>query len=124
MFLYYLASPYTHKNKEIQKKRLKDISIIGSELTKKGVLCIHPIASSATLVKHGSMKGCFDTWATLDLEYVRRCDAVLVADLDGWKESIGVTAEIEYARSHSKGVFILDHKKALKGVIEINALHT
>lgn len=112
--LYYLASPYSHTDKKIEEKRLKEISIIGALLTRNSVFCIHPIASSHTLVENSDMGSSFEVWGELDLKYIEKSDAVIVADMDGWRDSLGVQAEIKHALGHLKDVYVLNSKLALE----------
>jgi len=38
-------------------------------------------------------------WQDYDKAFVKRCDILAVLQIDGWDKSIGVAAEVEYARS-------------------------
>jgi hypothetical protein len=43
-------------------------------------------------------------WAPLARQYIARCDKVVVLQLDGWRESEGVQAEMALAREFGKRV--------------------
>lgn len=48
------------------------------------------------------------TWAAYSKELLIRCDDMLVLRLQGWKESVGVQAEIALAGNLCKPVFFID----------------
>lgn len=109
MPVYYLASPYTHKKKSVMKQRFIDISKVAAILIKRGYLLVTPISSSVPIAQYGGLQGTdFSDWATLDLNLVKRCDGIIVAMMEGWKESVGVQAEIAYARHLGKEVRYLN----------------
>ena len=109
--LYYLASPYTHKSKKVMFSRFKEISSIAGKLLKRGYLVLTPISSSVPIAKYGGIHGTdFSDWATLDLNMVRKSDGLIVAMMDGWKESVGVQAEIAYAKRLKKDVKFFNPK--------------
>ena len=112
--LYYLASPYTHTSKAKQKQRLRDISKVGGILVDKNIHCIMPICSSVEVAKVHKTCTKFDYWKELDLLYVKKCDGLIIANLPGWHLSVGVKAELEYARVHNKDVYILNTKDLLE----------
>lgn len=121
--LYYLASPFSSKIEGLEEKRFKTITKVAAALLKLGIKGIYPITSSVELAKYMEAKTTFEHWAELDFMYIEHCDHVIVADMLGWQESIGVQAEIEFAHKLGKTVFLLDHvtllQKQLLSVREI-----
>ena len=111
--LFYLASPFTSKNTKEEEQRLEEINQIGGILTLNKVHCILPISSSYALGKTMKLPSSFDFWKDLDLLYVEKCDAVIVANMDGWKISIGVQAEIKHAKKLGKPVYLLNVQKLI-----------
>jgi hypothetical protein len=97
--LYYLATPYSHPSPRIKKRRYNIANKVAASMIKDGYLLITPIASSAALAKAGDLAGEFWQWAKLDLELVSRSDGVIVLDMPGWRESVGVAAEVMRATS-------------------------
>jgi nucleoside 2-deoxyribosyltransferase len=97
--LYYLASPYTHKNTKIMKKRFIDVCKLSAYLLKKGIHTLCPIASSHPTAKYGKIRSTmWKDWAKLDLNFLKRCDGILISVLDKeWMKSIGMKAELEFA---------------------------
>lgn len=99
--LIYLASPYSHSQKHIRLERWHKITHIGARLIQKGYHVFGPITESHCYseVTDGIGKG-WDFWKEHDELMLSKCDELWVVTLDGWKESVGVTAEIEYAKKH------------------------
>jgi hypothetical protein len=95
----YLASPFSHSDKKIEKKRYEDVTLIAALLTKRfGHAMFLPITQSYAMTKAvPSLKGDFNSWKDIDLHMVGKSDELWVVLLDGWSESIGVLAEIKEA---------------------------
>ncbi|MCK4822565.1 DUF1937 family protein, partial [bacterium] len=68
------------------KRKIK-INKIMAHLLGKDIKCIYPISSSAEIAKYMINATTFEHWAELDYLYIKNSEAVLVADMEGWKES-------------------------------------
>lgn len=103
MKLVYLASPFSHTSNKVMLKRRKDIDSIGAKLQCKhrNVAIFPPITISDTYAKisKGKLGHTFDSWRKIDFYTISKCDEVWVVKMEGWDRSIGVIAEIEYAKS-------------------------
>lgn len=97
--LYYLASPYSHKNPSIRKQRAEDVTSAAVSLLRQGVFTFAPIAYNEPWEKH-NLPGDWTFWCDFDKAFIARCDGgIIVLMLDGWENSVGVSAEVEYAKS-------------------------
>lgn len=97
--LSYLASPYSHKNPIIKLWRFIKISRIAAKLHLTGrFVLITPISASVPQNFFGQMGCAWATWEKVDCEYIRNCKEVLVCTMQGWRESVGVNAEILFAK--------------------------
>lgn len=97
---YYLASPYASKDPKVMNyRKIKACNTIVS-LLDKGVYAISPIAHNTNLVTESyyTLPTGWDFWKPYDFAMIKACDALLVLTIDGWEDSFGVTAEIEYAK--------------------------
>lgn len=125
--LYYLASPYTHRFKKVEKQRLIEISAIAGLMLLKKIHAIYPISGSANISNEVDLGGAFEYWEELDLLYIKKSDGVIVADMDGWDRSVGVLAEIAYAQSIKKPVYLLNStllmEKNILRVKELDVCH-
>lgn len=106
--LYYLATPYSHKNSFVRQIRYEIAIYIASLLTRKGYRLIEPIGMCHEQSQRHGMPGGYTFWQERDRGLIDRCDAVLVIKMPGWKESEGVSDEIEYAKQTDKEVICID----------------
>ncbi len=96
----YLASPYSHKSDVVMKYREELVSTVAAELTAAHrVTLFLPITQSSRMAQlRPKLFGTsFSAWKDIDLDAIDHCEEVWVVKIDGWKESIGVTAEILHA---------------------------
>jgi hypothetical protein len=69
-----------------------------------GEVVYSPIVHSHPMAVAHNLGLDFATWERQDHAMIRACERMVVLKLDGWRESKGVRAEIEYARSKGKRV--------------------
>lgn len=102
--LIYLASPYSHSDPRVMAYREEQVNSVAAHLyLKHKVSIIPPIMISAVMKRHlGNTIGTsFKEWRNVDLRYIAACDEVWVVTMSGWNQSIGVIAEIEYAKKNN-----------------------
>ena len=102
----YLASPYSHPEEAIRYGRFHRVCEVCAKLMMRGLHIYSPIAHTHPVAVCGEavrakMPTDFKVWREYDTWFISRVDAVYVLMLDGWKESVGVTAEIEMAREYN-----------------------
>jgi len=107
--LYYLATPYSHTNKDVMRSRYLKSLRAQKKLMDAGIAVINPLANSVPLEDIGHKFG--DEIYDMDLAILRKCDTVIVLTLDGWKESKGVLLEIEEAHKLKLKTYLLDFDK-------------
>ena len=109
--LVYIASPYAHDDMLVVNERVKSVTDVTCDIILKLsdiVVPFSPIAYTHGLdqtIKQrnselGSDKPIEIDWYTFDLVYLLRCDALLVLELKGWQQSMGVALEIAFAKKH------------------------
>ncbi len=104
----YLATAYTG----YEEKSFATANSIAATLIKQGHYVFSPISMSHPIAETGLMKGSWDEWKELDLEFIRWCDEVLVINFGEEKigpdheisKSVGVQDELAYARLHGKEI--------------------
>lgn len=110
MKVIYIASPFSVINttnlspaeiKAKEKLRYEQITKVTARLLDYYKIApILPITMSYQIKKYNKkLLGTFEQWKEIDLAYIAKCEEVWVVMMEGWKESVGVTAEIEYAKS-------------------------
>lgn len=117
--LIYLATPYTSKGIDpcsieamsIEARRYQTAVSITACLFKHGYHVFSPIAHSHEMARFGYMKSDWKAWKSYDERMISLCDELWVAtEMDGWDESAGVTAEIEFARRIGKPVVFYEEE--------------
>lgn len=97
----YLAGPYHSVHSHIKERRYNQLTFVAAQLMKRGEVIFSPITHCHYLAQeHASFEGP-DFWLTQDLAILRRCDKLLVLQLDGWENSVGLKREIEFATEHN-----------------------
>lgn len=104
----YLASPYTHPDEPVMEGRYREIVRIAAELFKDGKVFFCPIAQSHVLKEIAGLQGSWKEFSKFDCAFIRNSSEVLVATMDGWLESVGVQAEIQFAKKVGIPVRYLD----------------
>lgn len=92
MKLNFLSSPYSNNPEENYNAVLKYVKL---PFTRGHIFS--PILHWHPSAKLQNVAGTFDFWLAYDFNVLRRCDELMVLTIPGWKESIGVRAEIQLA---------------------------
>ena len=106
--LIYLASPYTHPDKNVEKFRYERAMDCQFWLMQKGYTVYAPIRATHELAKRYFLPSNFEYWAQFDEIFLSKCDELFVLMMPGWAESKGVTSEISIAKRRNlpiRGVF-------------------
>lgn len=104
----YLATPYLHKNANVMDLRADVSDIIAAELINGGDHVYAPISSWHHVAKKYGLPRDWKYWYKLDENFLNACGKLLVIILQGWKESNGVTAEIELAKQFNLDIAYVD----------------
>ena len=99
----YLCSPYSHPEVVVREQRFRDACRAAATLLASGLTVFSPIVHGHPLVGHG-LPTDWPFWERFDRDHLVRCDEVVVLMLDGWRESVGVAAEIRIAGELGKPV--------------------
>lgn len=99
----YVASPYTHPDESVRNARFRAVCRTAAQLMRQGHVVFAPIVHGHPLVEHG-LPVEWPFWERFDREHLRRCDELVVLMLDGWRESVGVAAEIRSAEELGKPI--------------------
>ena len=103
----YLASPYSHPDSGVREQRFHQACYAAAQLLASGLTVFSPIVHGHPLVAHG-LPTDWPFWERFDRDHLVRCDEVVVLMLEGWRESVGVAAEILIAGELGKPVRYLD----------------
>ena len=94
----YVISPYSHPDLGVRQQRFVAACCATAALARAGHLAISPIVHGHSLAEFG-LPTDWSFWQHWRRDLLARCDEVIVLQLDGWIESVGVQAEIALARA-------------------------
>lgn len=106
--LVYLASPYTHLDEGTVERRYERCVEAVARLSTQGHVVFSPVVHFHVPAKTHGLEGTWEFWERVDKVMIDKSDEVWVLDLPGWMASVGVTAEVEYAKKEGKPVFLID----------------
>jgi len=93
----YLASPYSHPDPEVRRRRFRAACQAAAVLIRQGKIVFSPIAHSHPMTEFG-LPGDWWYWENVCRAQLAACDELYVLMLSGWDTSQGVRAELEIAR--------------------------
>ncbi len=103
----YLCSAYSHPDPAVRERRFDAACRAAAELTRQGRTVYSPIVHSHSISKYGLPLN-WAYWQRHDRRFIEACTEVVVLRIDGWKESVGIQAEIAIAQELGKPVTFLD----------------
>lgn len=95
--LWYLATPYSKYTVRGKQLVFEHSCRITALMMHQGILIFSPIAHSHPIVTSQHLACDWQTWAIFDEKIISACDGLFVLKLPGWRESVGVQAEITIA---------------------------
>lgn len=98
----YLASPYTHPDERVRRKRFEQVAAVAADLMKRGEVVFSPIAHSHPIDLNFDSPESGEFWKKQDEPFLMGCDKLAVLRLSGWEESKGLAHEIAVA--HERGI--------------------
>jgi Domain of unknown function (DUF1937) len=116
---FYLASPYSHPDPFIKHQRYVQVVAIAAVLFEHGYTLIEPIGSSHPAAMMFTLPTGYQFWQERDRNFILASDGVIVCQMKGWEESVGVTDEIVFAKRNSRAVYLLDPREVLANYQEI-----
>jgi len=96
--LVYLAVPYSHTEREMLEIRFQAVNRVAGILMSKGEHVFSPISHSHPIADMWELPRSWEFWEGQDRAILVACRKLAVLMLDGWKESSGVSGELEIAR--------------------------
>ena len=108
--VYYLASPFTAKSKDLERQRYEDVEYAAHLLYERGYVLIEPIASAYSKSLRFNLPSDYNYWAERDRKLIEISDGIIIANIDGWLESVGVLDEMVHAIRLGKPVYLFTYK--------------
>lgn len=92
----YLASPFSHPDKDVEHRRFVYAKAATRALLAKGHHVLSPIAYCYQF--RDELPDSSAAWRPFNFEMIDGCSELWVLMIDGWEQSAGVAEEIEYAK--------------------------
>lgn len=93
----YIASPYSHPNAEIMMERYHKVILYTGLRLSEGVVAFSPIVHCHSIAVHCNLPINFEFWKNYNFGMLKLASSLEVLTIQGWDESAGVKAEIEFA---------------------------
>lgn len=106
--LTYLAVPYSSPDPAIRESRFRAANYAAGMLMNEGQIVFSPISHTHPIAIECDLPKGWDYWGSFDRAYLACSKRVIVLMLDGWRESVGVTAELAIAAEMGIPVAYLD----------------
>ena len=106
----YLACPYSDPSPRVRRFRFGIANEVAGHLMNWGHAVFSPISHCHPIAEAHELPKEFDFWRKYDFSFIESWATHLtVITLDGWKRSVGVLAELEYAREFELPIDYIDH---------------
>lgn len=98
--LIYLASPHAHPSLEVRQGRVVAAAWFTSRLIEAGHAVYSPIVHNGFTqrIRPVAFEEGHD-WYTFDYTMLSLCHQLFIAQIDGWRESVGVARELRIAQT-------------------------
>lgn len=102
---FYLASPYSHKDRRIRHRRALYAKEYSGLLLEMGVKNFSPIAYCDPIADVFDLPRDADWWWNFNLGFMRSTCGLIVARIEGWQESKGVEMELNWYKDEGAPIF-------------------
>lgn len=93
----YIASPFSDPDKKVERKRYEQVMEFTAKCLRGGEFVFSPIVHGYEMAQLHRLPTDYRFWKEYCETIISHFDKVKVLMLDGWKESVGVQAEIKKA---------------------------
>jgi hypothetical protein len=104
----YLASPYSHEDPKVVKKRYEMVLAKTAELIREKKFVYSPIVHCHEMAKVHKLPTDFVFWREYNLDMIAIAESLYVYRLAGWQNSVGVIYEIDWATELGKEIVYVD----------------
>jgi hypothetical protein len=109
--LIYLASPYGNPDDKIREDNYIVVSNIAADMVFNGDVAFSPISYGHNLISFKDMPTDWEFWFNFCVTFLLKCDKIVVCQMPGWENSVGVKEEIEIAIKNGIPVEYIETKK-------------
>jgi hypothetical protein len=90
----YLASPYTDPSPDVEEARYQEALKAAAYLTAQGYKVFSPIVHCHPIRKQYDLPGDWNYWKEYDEAFLSISKKMFIYQLDGWKQSKGLSEEV------------------------------
>ena len=94
----YLACPYFHVPFDKRHARFMQANLAAAWLLARGLGVMSLVSQGYAIASHSNDQSNWEIWKSIGLRMIDACDAMVVCNIDGVDECIGVKAELEHAK--------------------------
>lgn len=96
----YLCSVYSlNADEALMEQRYHYAMLRTAKFMKHGYPIFSPIVHCHEMAKHHDLPKEWEYWQKIDFEYLKGCKQVWVLMMPGWEQSVGVQAELRFAKA-------------------------
>lgn len=107
--LIYLASPYSHPDRNVRETRFAVSLIYVAERIKAGDHIFSPIVYAHSWAEDYELPTDAAFWEAMNNKFIAACQSVYVLTMSGWRESVGVKAEVLKAHELDIPVYLVGY---------------
>jgi hypothetical protein len=104
----YISLPYTDPDQTVVNERFKASCLYSAKLLREGHIIQSPISTGHAIAEVADLPTDFQFWRNYCLSTLWVCKEMHVLMLDGWQQSTGVKAEIDYAIDNQIAIKYVD----------------
>lgn len=110
MRLIYLAGPYSHEDKLVRQRRVQShAAALAFFANRTEQLCLYsPIVHWHGVAHDHELPHDFSFWMQQDFHMIKQATAMWVLLLDGWRDSYGLSQELEFAKSINRDILAVN----------------
>ncbi len=98
MPLIYLAAPYSDSNPAVTQTRMDAVTYELADLASKGLVAFSPLLMHFCFDRGVELPSDYGFWRNYCLTILEKSDQLIVLQLPGWMESLGIRDEISFAK--------------------------
>lgn len=112
--LIYLATPYNHPNFANRYLRFATVTKAAAELVAAGYHVYSPITHNHPVAESNVLPLAADYWTPFNRRILAICQRLIVLQQPGWRESLGVQAELTFAEENNIPVSYMNMEGELR----------
>lgn len=106
----YLASPYSHPDKDVQNARYEQALTAVAYFAQSGLTIYSPIVHWHQVAASHDLPTQFEFWADQNKSMLQKANQLIVLNIEGWESSKGVKQEMTWAEKLNIPISFTNYK--------------